>query len=378
MATGSSSLDKRVTVPNLNEDVLTVILSKLPVKSLMRFKCVCKSWYSLITSPTFVAMHFNNKDRHKDFLAFVVGGRVVISLSISFLSYHTVQYSSNLSQNFHNTHFIGFCNGLLCVVANELTFHIINPATKESKVLKEPNKPLDSPSYGFAFDSKVNDYKVVRVTLERTEILTLKSNSWRSIFMTDRSTSVMKGVSTLVDLWSSAVMNNALHWIGLRLDLNKKVIVAFDLVNEEFRDIKVPDHPNSSDLFCPSRHQCYVFQDCLSMTISYGFSSNRKIEVWLMKEYGVEGSWTKRYCFSTSVHDLYVKTIFEFIRGPRINDDWPLRSSNDQLALSSAFSTKESFFDNIKLHPDLGGHIFNYTETLVPIEREEDQFHFGW
>ncbi|PON71384.1 F-box domain containing protein [Trema orientale] len=71
-----SSLDKVVKMPNLNEDVVVLILSKLPIKSLKRFNCVCKSWYSLISSPTFVAMHFNNKNRHKDYLAFIGGGRI--------------------------------------------------------------------------------------------------------------------------------------------------------------------------------------------------------------------------------------------------------------------------------------------------------------
>ncbi|PON41766.1 F-box domain containing protein [Parasponia andersonii] len=370
-----SSFHEVVKIPNLNEDVVILILSKLPVKSLKRFKCVCKSWYSLISSPNFIAMHFNNKNRHKDCLAFVVAdGR--ISLYVYFLSYHSMQISSSLSQKLYNGQFIGFCNGLLCVVINESTFYIINPATKESKVLKEPNKPSESPSYGFTFDSKANDYKLVRVTIQKTEVLTLRSNSWRSILMTDHNIRVMKEVRTLVDLWSTAVMKNAFHWIGLRSHVNKKVIVAFDLANEEFREIKIPDSPNSSDLFGPSH--CYVFQDCLSITFSYRFCSDSKIEVWAMKEYGVEGSWTKQYCFSTSTRDLSVQKIFAFIR-LGTNCDWPFRTSNDQLDISSAFSTKESFFDNIILHPDLGGRIFNYTETLVPIDRrEEDQFLFGW
>ncbi|PON85008.1 F-box domain containing protein [Trema orientale] len=373
-----SGSDEVVKIPDLNEDVVIIILSKLPVKSLMRFKCVCKSWYSLISSPILVAMHFNDRNRHKNYLAFVGGGRIITSLSIPFLSYHTMQISSSLSQQFDDAHFIGLCNGLLCVVVNELTFCIINPATKESKVLKEPNMPFESPSYGFAFDSKANDYKLVRATIQKTEVLTLKSNSWRSILMTDHSIRVMQEVRTLVDLWSNAVMKNTLHWIGLRSRVKTKVIVAFDLVHEEFREIKIPDQPNSSDLLSTVRHHCFVFQDCLSITISYGLHPDRKIEVWVMKEYGVEGSWTKQYCFSTSTHDLSVQKIFSFIR-LGTNGDWPFRSSNDPLTLSSAFSTKESFFDNIKLHPDLGGRTINYTETLVPIDRkEEDQYLFGW
>lgn len=85
------------------------------------------------------------------------------------------------------------------MVVNELTFYVINPATKESKLIKEPDTPLGSPSYGFVFDSEINDYKLVRVTLQKTDILTLKNNSWRSITMNDHSAASVMKVHVLVD-----------------------------------------------------------------------------------------------------------------------------------------------------------------------------------
>ncbi|KAI5660056.1 hypothetical protein M9H77_28849 [Catharanthus roseus] len=42
---------------NIPQDALTEILLRLPVKSLIRFKCVSKSWFSLLTSPLFIDMH---------------------------------------------------------------------------------------------------------------------------------------------------------------------------------------------------------------------------------------------------------------------------------------------------------------------------------
>ncbi|KAH7542970.1 hypothetical protein FEM48_Zijuj02G0132100 [Ziziphus jujuba var. spinosa] len=42
---------------NLNEGMLIEIPVRLPVISLLRFKCVCKSWCSLISSPFFIANH---------------------------------------------------------------------------------------------------------------------------------------------------------------------------------------------------------------------------------------------------------------------------------------------------------------------------------
>ncbi|KAK2967842.1 hypothetical protein RJ640_001784 [Escallonia rubra] len=43
----------------LPEDVVREILLMLPVKSLLRCKSICKSWYTLITMPSFISAHFN-------------------------------------------------------------------------------------------------------------------------------------------------------------------------------------------------------------------------------------------------------------------------------------------------------------------------------
>ncbi|XP_009765988.1 putative F-box/kelch-repeat protein At1g12870 [Nicotiana sylvestris] len=42
---------------NWPDDLITEIFARLPVKSLLRFKCVCRNWYSLITSSFFVRKH---------------------------------------------------------------------------------------------------------------------------------------------------------------------------------------------------------------------------------------------------------------------------------------------------------------------------------
>ncbi|KAK9920081.1 hypothetical protein M0R45_028643 [Rubus argutus] len=51
---------------NVDEDVVEQILSILPPKALMRFKCVSKTWYALITNPRFVAMHLSNSNSNSN------------------------------------------------------------------------------------------------------------------------------------------------------------------------------------------------------------------------------------------------------------------------------------------------------------------------
>lgn len=57
----------------LPDDVLKEILSRLPVKSLLRFLSVSKYWYSLILNPSFVSLQRNRaasiaKDTNADCL----------------------------------------------------------------------------------------------------------------------------------------------------------------------------------------------------------------------------------------------------------------------------------------------------------------------
>lgn len=50
-----------IAYQNLPEDVIIEILLRLPVNSLLKFKSVCRNWYSLIKSPNFIRKHMNHR-----------------------------------------------------------------------------------------------------------------------------------------------------------------------------------------------------------------------------------------------------------------------------------------------------------------------------
>src|ERR1044072_4289426 len=56
-------MKKKMKKENLNcalpHDLIVDILVRLPVKSLLRFKSVCKPWLSLISHPQFAKSHFD-------------------------------------------------------------------------------------------------------------------------------------------------------------------------------------------------------------------------------------------------------------------------------------------------------------------------------
>ncbi|RAL51931.1 hypothetical protein DM860_010649 [Cuscuta australis] len=47
--------------PSLPEDIITDILSRIPVKSLTRFQCVSRQWRTLIKTPSFAAEHLRRQ-----------------------------------------------------------------------------------------------------------------------------------------------------------------------------------------------------------------------------------------------------------------------------------------------------------------------------
>ena len=56
---------------HVHDHIVLDILARLPVKSIIKFRCVCKAWYSSITEPYFIFTHLinnNKKDKDKDYL----------------------------------------------------------------------------------------------------------------------------------------------------------------------------------------------------------------------------------------------------------------------------------------------------------------------
>ena len=154
----------------LSEEVVLEILHRLPVKSLLRFRCVSKSWNSLITTPSFINSHlsYNSSNSNKLIVRYCVYPFVEAYKLID----DTIDSSSDQIQHIDfpltsggRDHFllIGSVNGLFCLY--ELERYVIwNPSIRKFITLPKPCITVKTLSHnGFGFDPRTNDYKVVRI-----------------------------------------------------------------------------------------------------------------------------------------------------------------------------------------------------------------------
>ncbi|KAL4333002.1 hypothetical protein GQ457_07G042820 [Hibiscus cannabinus] len=286
------------------EDIIVEILSRLPVKSLCRFKCVSKAWRNLISDPQFVKLHLNQSIKSKR-LTYVIGRLIDFPRRLeldydSLVSGHeakpVAEHSSfglKFSGNGLKMKFWGSCNGLLCVFAPPRTLALVNPSTRETKTIlsdHDPNIRFDfafmHPIFGgFGYDSFNDDYKVVNIDSVANHIpsvvyiYSLKNRAWSRIgdFPYDgRTPTSIRGYSVH--------MNGVVYWITRFGSEPALSITALDLTRQEFSRIPTPLANNVwGELYAMGGNLCIGTRDY----------PQEVYEFWVMEIYGVLESWRR-------------------------------------------------------------------------------------
>ncbi|CAL1393659.1 unnamed protein product [Linum trigynum] len=175
----------------LTEDIVIDILLRLPVAScIFQYRCVCKSWRSLLSDPQFIRkiLFFRNLADRRSLQIIIAGGDLDANslnkkFHYSLHSYDTLRPVSAVGREFpsipdkiHNPWsrltVIGGCDGLRCISdengcgASEIIMW--NPTTSETKFLPRSTCPPApdgmynyGQSIGIGFDPLTRDYKVV-------------------------------------------------------------------------------------------------------------------------------------------------------------------------------------------------------------------------
>ncbi|XP_059654760.1 putative F-box protein At4g38870 [Cornus florida] len=233
---------------SLPQEIIFQILKQLPVKSLLRLRCVSKLWCSIIDDPFFVQSHHNRSHTRPGGIS-ILHSRInddddTCRLELADPEVDSVQHILNLPHLRYRN--LQYHNGLICIENC-----ILNPSTRECIIIPPPSISKTKASfeeYFLGFDSSANKPKVLYrrsiitklhppVRLE-CKILTLGTNSWRDID------------GSINSYWKSSLscciagVIYCIYCLDRKSDEN--VLMAFEVEHEKFSVMSLPEGANSA------------------------------------------------------------------------------------------------------------------------------------
>ncbi|CAJ2655653.1 unnamed protein product [Trifolium pratense] len=298
---------EKKTLQYLPHELIIKILLRLPGKSLICFKCVSKLWYSLISNPHFANLNFQLATHTRRIMCVSNSPTEFCSIDFeAFLNYDPHPVSFNINFSLPRFRFPveinGSCRGFICLYSRPNIF-IWNPSTgfkKQIPLSPFVSKVVTNHIYGFGYDRSRDDYLVVVLSNDPTvannvvsshlEFFSIRDNRWKEI----------EGPHSPYDGYNGKglLFNGAIHWLAGRLNIKIDVIVAFDLMDRKLFEIPLPDYFHQVSVF-----DMWVFGEFFSLWAR----DCRKgtIEVWVMKEYKLNSSWTKTLVLPLSNFSIF-------------------------------------------------------------------------
>ncbi|XP_074264784.1 F-box/kelch-repeat protein At3g17530-like [Silene latifolia] len=289
----------------LPPEVWTLILSTLPAKTLLKFRCVCKSWCSIIDDPDFIQLQFrlckinsgNNqllvsleglgRNRDKGCLLTVCQPETLQSTGLIFSKSDSYRYR-----------ILSSCNGLLLVVqhrpdGSHIELRLWNPCLRKSFLL--PTCPLHNHNcwylLGFAPDSK--DFKVVALTFEKRlgirprkmlfVVYSLHDQLWT---IRNLNTTSVTCIAVLYSLSKALFFRRAAYWLA-KNDYQRDEpthLGSFDFEKENIDFLELP--------FSLDETGFYRLLFLLGESLAVFSISKVTSSIWVLEQDNEKGPWT--------------------------------------------------------------------------------------
>ncbi|KAJ4973354.1 hypothetical protein NE237_006528 [Protea cynaroides] len=301
------------SIVSSNEDLMVNILSRLPVKVLSRFRCVCKRWNMLISDPYFVSTHQGRAIQDPNIMKLLCelkqdGLIRVCSIEEKEerkVTHDLIQpnYPDRILWEHCYAHMVGRpCNGLICLEGSHFAL-VCNPATRNTLVIPRGEEEQYYYLEGLGFCSSSNQFKLVRLyeisTGYRCDLFTIGQRgarethplqpicSWRHVgdfpYHICRSGRYMCHV------------NGRVHWIiWPLLDSSSEYVLSLDLELEAFKVVSCPEH------WPEEARDEYVDLMELRGELGVVFLDWDVWEIWVLKDY-TNSIWSKEYQINENI-----------------------------------------------------------------------------
>ncbi|CAH9143302.1 unnamed protein product [Cuscuta epithymum] len=304
-------------MPYLTEDLITEILSRLPTKPLIRFKCVSKRWNSLISDPKFAILQLKGaaRDGTRLFRATRPPQSLDCEGSSSYknnnkgvlrkLSYPAAIMKGSPS-HLRTCRIRGSCNGLIDIVFFSSGREFLwNPTTGDYIELPEAPRhrnygPILS---GVGYNVSSDDYGVLNGTTKWAIVLflyTVKTGKWREI--QDVAPDLVPYLAGKSISW-----NGDMFWLGQKPN-SVHCLGSFDLKEVKFKEIQLPyplqGHKRFGEpsLGISSGNSLCVFCEAME---------RRCFEAWAMKvDKDGASSWNILFSFPHDKFQRYSQALF--------------------------------------------------------------------
>ncbi|KAJ9551550.1 hypothetical protein OSB04_015595 [Centaurea solstitialis] len=274
------------------------ILSRLPVKTIIHCKRVCKKWRNLVSDSSFVNLHLSKSStsglilHQKDFFQGSIDPGILKWVEIEDKDdhHHLLHDDPPMSLDFITLPIfenamisqMGSVNGLICLRQNsrrQANTYICNPVTREIIII---------PQY---YDRDVTvmlmGNQSYRKSVSEAEVYTLGTDQWRSL---GRLPYWLDGSKFGV------VLNDHCHWVVLNDEYTSENICTFDLNKETFQLFPYPPC-EAIEVRYGHSHSLAVLKSCLCVSEAEDF----KFTIWVMKEYGIKKSWHKEVVITEAI-----------------------------------------------------------------------------
>ncbi|KAM0024024.1 putative F-box domain-containing protein [Helianthus debilis subsp. tardiflorus] len=256
------TLEAEILIPI---EIMEDIFSRLPIKSILRFRSLSKPWLLRLSSPSFTKLHSTRPHRTSLFISAHDRSARKQHLLSAPLDGEPVTHLMTLDDvDYYDTTEVQHLNGLVCFAlvkyyydTTEAQIFVVNPSTH--KIFKLPEQDLDfnlRGCYLFGFDESKNEHRILIITdifesgtLE-IMIYSMSNYSWRKIYV---EPPISFDWDSLVFKVHGSCINVCVNTVVHLLLLDTYDILGFDLRTEKFLIINTPqgviDHKEQSDSY---------------------------------------------------------------------------------------------------------------------------------